>query len=382
VIWALAKRDLLSALRERRTLVLTLLLPLLLIPVLAYAPALLLGSTVSGGLRAAQPVAIQGAPKGLRKLLLAERLRPVNTPDPAQAVRERRFPAGLLVSGRSVTILGRLANEVSLSSLAVQKLRSALRAYRRELLRSALRQRGLPAGLLHPFALRVVDLSSPAARRAGPLAFLIPYFLLVFVQLGGMGVAIDGTAGEKERGTLEALLAAPVRRSQIALGKFTATWVMSALATLTGLLGLLLGGALLGLAGSATQLTGRLSLSLSSLLGLLVTALSFAALSSAVQVALALRSRSYKEAQSALAPLQLITLLPALLLELAGFLHPAAWWSALPVLNTLLSLERLILGRGQLGPLLLTWSTTLAYGALALRSALRSFQREEVLFRN
>ncbi len=197
-----------------------------------------------------------------------------------------------------------------------------------------------------------------------------------------MGVAIDGTAGEKERGTLEALLAAPVRRSQIALGKFTATWVMSALATLTGLLGLLLGGALLGLAGSATQLTGRLSLSLSSLLGLLVTALSFAALSSAVQVALALRSRSYKEAQSALAPLQLITLLPALLLELAGFLHPAAWWSALPVLNTLLSLERLILGRGQLGPLLLTWSTTLAYGALALRSALRSFQREEVLFRN
>ncbi len=76
------------------------------------------------------------------------------------------------------------------------------------------------------------------------MGFLLPFFLVVFVLSGGQVVAVDATAGEKEKGTLEALLAAPVPLLQIALGKTLATVAMALLSGVAGLLGLALGGAL------------------------------------------------------------------------------------------------------------------------------------------
>ena len=83
-----------------------------------------------------------------------------------------------------------------------------------------LAQRGLSPALLQPFAVRRENVSPPERVAGNRLGGMVPYFLVLFCFMGSMYPAIDLTAGEKERGTMEPLLCAPVGRTDLVLGKF------------------------------------------------------------------------------------------------------------------------------------------------------------------
>ncbi len=254
----------------------------------------------------------------------------------------------------------------------------------------ALAQRGIPHQVLTPFQVEVVDTSPEREKAGGLLGFLLPFFLVVFVLTGGQVVAVDATAGEKEKGTLEALLAAPVPLLQIALGKTLATVAMALLSGAAGLLGLALGGALTarfggllsGGEGQALALGGQVSLDWGSFLALFLTALLLALFMGAVMVSLGLYARSFKEAQSYMAPLQLLVLLPLIFLQFRGFFELQTWHHLVPLFNVALLMDALL--KGSASPLQagLTWGSTLVYAGLALLVAVRVFSREEVVFRN
>jgi len=222
------------------------------------------------------------------------------------------------------------------------------------------------------------------------LGFLLPFFLVVFVLSGGQVVAVDATAGEKEKGTLEALLAAPVPLVQVALGKTLATVAMALLSGVAGLLGLALGGAwsarfgggVLTERGETLALGGQVSLDGGSFLALFLTAFLLALFMGAVMVALGLYARSFKEAQSYMAPLQLLFLLPLLFLQFRGFLEIEAWHYLLPLFNVALLMDALLKGSATPLEVGLTWASTLVYALLALGLAVWVFGREDVVFRN
>ncbi|MCX8089150.1 MAG: ABC transporter permease [Meiothermus ruber] len=301
--------------------------------------------------------------------------------------------AALVFENGRYIIYGRLSSGATQSALVVEKVQAALRAYKDQVVAEQLRARGIGTDILEPFSVETQDASREQERAAGLFAFLIPFFLVSFIQAGGMPVAVDATAGEKEKGTLEALLAAPVPLIQVLLGKGLAVFVMSLLSTFAAVAGLLLGGGVFRNLFAAqlqavqngenqAQLGGALALDPLGYLAILVTAVLFALLIIAIMISLGLYARSFKEAQSYLSPLSLVMLIPLLFLQFSDFLKLQDWYFALPLVNVMLALSAIVKGAATATQLLITWASTLAYGALALYLAYRNFQREDVVFRN
>src|SRR5690606_28910412 len=139
-----------------------------------------------------------------------------------------------------VTLLAKLGN--MRSELNASKVQEALGSYQQQVVAERLGAVGLDPAILQPVNVQRVDASSAAERSSGQLSWLIPFFIAIWTLTGGQMTAIDATAGEKERGTLESLLVAPVRRSEVVAGKFIATMVFGLSAAIAAIAGYLLGG--------------------------------------------------------------------------------------------------------------------------------------------
>ncbi|AWR86410.1 ABC transporter permease [Meiothermus taiwanensis] len=396
-ILIIARKELLSVVRERRVLFNTLVLPILIMPLLMFGPILLFGNAARQTQESVQKVGVVGVPAAVLEELRKARLEPVQIADPQTAVQNREVQAALVFENGRYTLYGRLSRgTASQSALVVGKVQAALRAYKDRVVAEQLRARGIGPDILEPFSIETKDASSAQEQAAGVFAFLIPFFLVMFIQSGGMPVALDATAGEKEKGTLEALLAAPVPLSQILLGKGLAVFVMSMLSTIASLVGLLLSGGVVRnfLAGrlqtlqsiqgggGEVQLGGGLALDPLGYLSILLTAVLFALLIIAVLISLGLYARTFKEAQSYTGLLSLFTIIPILFLQFSDFLKLQDWFFALPIVNVVLAMDVIVRGAATATQLLTTWAATLAYAGLAVYLAYRSFQREDVVFRN
>ena len=204
-------------------------------------------------------------------------------------------------------------------------------------------------------------------------------------------MALDATAGEKERGTLEALLVTPVARLNIVLGKFLATLVFGLMAAFMAILGYVLGGTVLRamfapqLGGDASEIVSIMGGSLTvTPLGvglLLVSALLLAAVVAAVLICIAMLARTYKEAQTYIAPLSFLLIIPAVGLQFAEFFAGNLGIYMIPVLNVLVLMDDIVKAKATPLAILITWGTLVAVCALLLDIAHRNFKREGVLFR-
>lgn len=392
-ILIIARKELLSVVRERRVLFTTLVLPILIMPLLMFGPILLFGNAARQTQESVQKVGVVGVPTVVLEELRKARVEPIEAANPQEAVQNREVQAALVFENGRYIIYGRLSGGATQSALVVEKVQAALRAYKDQVVAEQLRARGIGTDILEPFSIETQDASREQERAAGLFAFLIPFFLVTFIQAGGMPVAVDATAGEKEKGTLEALLAAPVPLIRVLLGKGLAVFVMSLLSTLAAVAGLLLGGGVfrnlfatqiqaVQNGENQAQLGGALALDPLGYLAILVTAVLFALLIIAIMISLGLYARSFKEAQGYMSPLSLVMLIPLLFLQFSDFLKLQDWYFALPLVNVMLALDAIVKGAATATQLLITWASTLAYGALALYLAYRNFQREDVVFRN
>lgn len=381
-------KELLQVFRDRKLIFSTLVLPVFLMPVFMFGPSLLMGRLLQGAAAKTQEVAVAGLPEEALKALEEAKLAPKPSPDPQEAVRKGEFPVGVLYEEGRYRIYARLAGGISEGQVAAGKVREALEALRMRKVAEELARRQVPAEVLSPFQVELLDASPEREKAGGILGFLLPFFLIVFILSGGQVVAVDATAGEKEKGTLEALLMAPVPLLHLALGKTLATVAMALLSGVAGLLGLALGGAWAARTGAGLltetgqTLGGQVALDAGSFLALLVSAFLLALLMGAVMVSVGLYARSFKEAQSYMSPLMLLALLPLLFLQFRGLMALQDWHHLLPLFNVALLMDALLKGSATPWQTGLTWGSTLVYALLALVFSVRVFAREEVVFRN
>ncbi len=393
-ILIIARKELLSVVRDRGAFLAALLVPLLIMPLAMFGPILLLGRVAQSTQQGVQKIGVVGVPEPVLLELKKARLEPVPVSDTLLAVRDNQVQAALVFQDGTFTLYGRLSRgNASQGTLVVDKVEKALGAYKDQLVEQRLAARGLGTDLLEPFRVEIVDASKPQEQAAGVLAFLIPYLLVLFIITGGMSVAVDATAGEKEKGTLEALLAAPVPLLPVLLGKGLAVLVMALLTGLSSFIGFLLSSTLirsyfasqlesLQRGGTQFQLGGTLLLQPLDYLAVALTVLVFAFFIIALMISLGIYARTYKEAQNYLSPLTLIMLLPLLFLQFTDFFKLQPWHFALPLINCPLAINEIIKGAATATQVGITLASTLLYAGLALYLAYRNFQREDVVFRN
>lgn len=218
-----------------------------------------------------------------------------------------------------------------------------IEAMNQSLLQSRLNEAGLHAEFTTPIAIQKTDLASREMKFGKAIGMYLPMMLLLFIFMGAIYIAIDITAGEKERRTLQTLFTTPARIPEIIAGKFLAVFsvaVTSAFMNLSSLaIAVMLQAKLMG--GNISSF--KLAVTPDGWMWLILIVIFSAVLLSALSLAVVLLANSYKEAQSYVSPLMMVVLIPAILVQLPG-MELNMTTALIPMLNICLGMGAIFKG--------------------------------------
>tara|TARA_B100001287_G_C22668368_1_gene523968 strand:+ start:988 stop:2205 length:1218 start_codon:yes stop_codon:yes gene_type:complete len=222
---------------------------------------------------------------------------------------------------------------------------------------------------------KYADAATKGEQAGLALSLFIPMVIAIWTASSAIQPSIDMTAGERERGTLEALLCLPCSRLQLLAGK----WLAVASITSAGV-ALQIGGLLFAITYLASSsIIGVPSISMSSLLLLLGAVVIFAIMVVAFELALAMKAHSVKEAGSLLGPAILFIIFPALFTQVINLDSIESWWFAVPLVNILLAMRELLLDRIIIEHVIVWVVSSIIYAAFAAWFAARQFRREDLV---
>jgi len=392
------RKELIDSLRDRRTVVSMIVVPLLVMPLLTIGTGILSLTLVGMAMRETPKVMILGgedSPHVREELqqLKDVRIVPANS-DFVEEISNKQIRAAVeiplgfeakLAAGESSTVKIYLYEGELRSGFGANRLQRFFTELRDRTVREHLRARQLPDSLMRPFDIVETNVAPPEKVGGAILGGLVPYFVILLCLTGAMYPAMDLTAGEKERGTIETILCSPVSRTHLVLGKFlmvltasiaTAVLAITSMAVSFGAGKKMLFGVTRGAAAAALQITvtGK------AVVSIFFVVLPLAVFFSAALLALSLFAKSFKEAQSYISPLMLVVVLPAVAALLPGVeLSPAL--ALVPVLNTSLVSKEIITGTYHWNLIALIFLSSSVYAGIAIAIAVKLFQREDVLFR-
>ncbi len=390
-------KEMKDSLRDRRTLLSMVVVPTLLMPLLIFAVSFLVKTTVQKAQAEATSLVLIGgedSPGVVAGLKAAKNLRVIAADrDYRQMVSEKRvrlaleipegFEASLKEGSPKTVMLYHYEGEMK-SGMGVDEVDRYLRLLREKTVESRLRDHGLSPDLIKPFEIQRQNVAPPEKVGGNLIGGLIPYLIIVLCFTGAMYPAIDLTAGEKERGTMETLLCSPVHRVNIVLGKFL-TVMTASVATIAFTLvstagSLILAGSLLMGAGGGSGAALLPVIAPAGILGVFAMIIPVAMLFAAVLLTISLFAKSYKEAQTYVSPMMIVVLLPSLLGMLPGF-ELSAKTAVIPILNLTLVCKEMLSGVWNWSYIALIFGSTALYAAVAIVLCVKMFNREDVLFR-
>jgi sodium transport system permease protein len=278
-------------------------------------------------------------------------------------------------AGRPATVQLVLDDSRQSAAPSIRRARQMLESYSQQIGSLRLLARGVNPGVISALAIEERDIATPQSHAARILAML-PYFIIFSVFIGGMYLAIDTTAGERERGSLEPLIINPVGRHELVLGKLGATLVFTLLAVVETLLGFYVMLNYLPM----ESLGVKLSFGLGALSLVFLLTVPMMLLAGSLQMIVATLTRSYKEAQTYLGFMPLVPAIPGLFLALSPV--KAKWWMMLiPTFGEQLLINQVM--RGEAIPpfhVLLSAVTTVLVGVALTVIAVLMHTRERILF--
>lgn len=272
------------------------------------------------------------------------------------------------------------------SRVAQMRVERLLRMWRTSVMRTNLKAGNVPLEAARPFELQPQDVAEEQQRHAAIWSKILPFILFIWALTGAFYPAVDLCAGEKERGTLETLLASPAQRREIVWGKLLTVMTFSIVTALLNLGSLGLTGkfvlAQFQQLGSFSGGGGLAMPPLISLVWLIMALLPISALFSALCLACAAFARSTKEGQYYLMPLLLIVM-PLMMLPLSPGVELTLGNSLIPVTGVVLLLRAVIEGQywDALPFIVPVFGITSICCLLAIRWAQEQFESESVLFR-
>lgn len=402
-IW---KKELRDTVRDRRTLLSMVLIPILLMPVIMVGMFKLMESQQKSQAEQTVKVAVvneSAAASVVEKLTRTGKVEIVPViGDPEASVAEGNIDAAILIPAdfqekianerpAEITLVAKSTNPNSPNVSSALAL--AVAEYNSELLSTRFQKQGIDPKVLSDVA--VVSRDAATAKETGGyiLGFLIPLFIVIYSIAGGQYTAIDVSAGEKERKTLEALFLTPARRIEIVLGKFLAVATV-ALTSIVLAIGSLY--ATFVYAGDAGMLTardmdassaganiiGELNFAVEPQAALLLFAVSvfLVLMFSAFLLSISIFAKSFKEAESYISPAYLVVILPIVFVNSVPTFEPMLWHFAIPAVNAVLLFKEVLMGTYDTAHILVTFVSLIIASAAAILVATKIYSKEKVLF--
>lgn len=382
IIFAVFRRELLDIVRDRRALWSSVLISVLALPLLMGFVSFFLGRSIERSRSEATTVAVVPAlaapyqsavqKAGLRLVELA------NESQVRDAVLKQSASTGLLVSGDQLSFRVLVESTNPGSSRAASKLQTALNEVKAALVLARLQSVGLDATALQPIQVTKESLTTEKTMGGFILGSIAGYLVILSMFSRVLGISISVTVGEKQRGTMESLVASPAPRAALAIGK---ALTCSGMALFSGLLSV--GSLLLTSSTKSLQiegvpsLVGEIPLDLRGYVLLFTVLVCLSVFAGTLVLSIASAARSSKEAQTYLSPLLMLSFFPALLGGLPGMeISPALSW--IPILNASQLMKSIFQGEFLPLPFILTCATNLLYGSVAMAFGIRNFESDKI----
>lgn len=392
------RKELTEWLRDRRTLISSVLVPLLAFPLLIsgiFALANILVGKAQNEIPTVMILGGEDSPQLVDSLKKSNELKVVPYADNWRdqisnkeiraAVQIPKDFQAALTEGQPPTIDIYFYEGELKSSFGRDHLKKVIEDYKDSVVKNRLSAKDLPASVLTPFQIKQQNVAPPEKVSGAGVGGFIGYAVILLCLTGAMYPAIDLTAGEKERGTIETVLSSPVSRLDLVVGKFLLVFSASLTSAILSVTSMGTSFAILGHSHLMMNSDGAQSLNLNlgliSVVAVFFMALPLAFLFSAVLMTIACFAKTYKEAQSYLTPLTFLVVIPAIASIMPG-VELTAKLALIPVLNTSLVCKEIITGTYHWGSIVMIFFSTCVYAAAALFLAVKMFQREDVLFRS
>jgi sodium transport system permease protein len=391
------RKELVDSLRDRRTIISMLVIPILLFPALTIGMGLLGAKLMSQAKEEIPDVMVAGgedSPRIMAALNGSKKIHVIPAAaDYKNRISDRTLRAAIEIPpdfdaaatrGEVQTVKIDYHEGDVKSELTKETLGTLLSDYRNDFAAQLLSARGVPTSLVRPFKVSENNVAPPEKVSGSGFGGLIPYFVIILSFTGAMYPAIDLTAGEKERGTMETILTSPVSRTDLVLGKFFTVFTASIATAVFSL-------SSMGVSFSLSRQTlDRLlsekghpfhfALDPRGVLAVFVMIIPLAMLFSAMMLAIALFAKSFREAQTYLSPLTFIVIMPAVIALLPG-IELNTQTALIPILSTTLVGKELMSGTHPWGYIALIFFSSCVYATVAIGAAVTMFNRESVLFR-
>lgn len=398
-MWTIYLKELLELIRDRKTFIFTIVIPVFAMPLIFAGFGLLTSTMFKQARDAEMAYAIFGqqhAPQLAQRLASDRSFRAVPLASPADikaAIADERIKFALVIPAAAQATLARHEpslielhyNSAATVDVTRKRVMAVIAGENTVLRQQAQAQLGLPTPqlrfVLEPIALQDHSTANKREQVGAMVGGMVPYLLLMVCVLAAMYPAIDTGAGEKERGTLETLLLAPVSRTAIVVAKFLMLFTVgltSALLMVASMGAVLAFGGHL-FSGDLAQMVRAVDAVDLLLLALMLVPT--AAIFAAILLAISIYAKSYKEATGMISPLIIVIILPTMVAMLPGV--ELTWgWALVPLTNVALAMKELVKGTMEYRMLFaILLSSTVTAGAL-LAACRWWFNREQVLFRN
>jgi len=393
------RKELTEALRDRRTLITMFIVPLVLFPLVSVGFGAAIAALIGKAKEETPRVMVIGgedSPAVLAGLKNVPKIQivPLESNWKEQVVNKEvpvvvEIPEGFernLAEQKEQTILIHDYEGDLKSETAKEKIEKYFNDYRDSVIKDRLAARNLPVAVLKPFEIKPHNVAPPE-KSGGALFFggFIAYIVVFLCFNGGMHPAMDLTAGEKERGTMETILSSPISRAHLVLGKFLLVLTTALVTAALSVISMGISFAIVNLLHTKPIQAGEsdtaLHIGFGAALSVFIMAIPLAVLFASVLLTVASFAKSYKEAQSYITPMIFLVVLPAIAAMLPG-VELNLKLALVPVLNVSLLCKELVIGTYHWNYIAIIFASTCVYAGAALFLAVKMFQRESVLFRS
>lgn len=396
-IKSIYKKEMLDLFRDKKTLIMMVLVPLLLYPLIMIV-ALLVSSAVTDTIQSGSYTVAIAEEDGVTYdkdalISLIEEseedqsytLEIIECDDPTTLLQKEELDTYVTIGKdeEKLSFQVHYLSSVTNSTAASDMLMDKLKLYREQMSKNYLTELGLDAEyLMKPVELTWDDHASKEESVGNILGKILPFLLITSILMGALYPAIDTTTGEKERNTLETLLTLPVRNEELIMGKFLAVATVSVVSALLNLVSMAFMGIFLSeMLSASTEESMSINMTgfIPAMIIVILCVIAFALFISAITMCVTSFAKSFKEANNYTTPLLLVVMLTGYI----GFIPNIEFtplMASIPVVNICLLIGNLLVFKYNLSLILIVLVSNVAYAALAVMALSKIYNSEDILF--
>ncbi|HBH3652670.1 ABC transporter permease subunit/CPBP intramembrane protease [Clostridioides difficile] len=397
------KKEMLDILRDKKTLFMMIVVPLLLYPLLMLLMIQVMNMSASSMNSKDINIAFNNKPNKVLVSMIEDdnlekdtkntsndkgKIRVLDIDNYKKSLEENKIDAYIKMEEKksSTNYQIYINSSQENSSNAVKRIETVLDKYKRFTIEKTLSEKGLDVqATLEPITYSTVDVAKTEEVAGYFLGQILPFILIIGVLLGSIYPAIDVMAGEKERGTLETLFTLPISNLELVMGKYMAVSLSAIVTAILNILSMGLTMAFILVSGGISSQFGFGNFNYGDLVLPIITTLIciclFSMVVSAISMCVCSLAKSFKDAQNYITPLMLIIMIPSYVSMIPNIVLDRVT-AVIPVVNISLLIKSVLSFKSDLNLIALVLASNVAFVILAIILLSKMFNSEEILFGN